>query len=82
MILPTKNIPTDQALLVIAGQVLLQLERPATVTSAWERFSRWREANNMPSFVPFWWFSLAVDVLYAMGSVEYSDGLLRRQNAA
>ena len=81
MILPSKNIPTDQAIITVGGQVLLQLERPATVTGVWERLTRWRAEQAMPSFVPFWWFALALDLLYAMGLIELSGGLLRRVDA-
>jgi hypothetical protein len=81
MILPTKNVPTDQALVTVGAQVLMQLDRPSTISSVWERLCAWRTENSMPSYVPFWWFALALDFLYTIGTIELTDGTLRRRDA-
>ena len=82
MLLPSKSIAADQALITVAGQVLLQLDRPRTVSATWDSLRSWRERHTMPSAVPFWWFALAVDVLYACGAISLSDGMLRREIAS
>ncbi|GII62329.1 hypothetical protein Ssi03_37380 [Sphaerisporangium siamense] len=82
MLLPSKAIPTDQALLAVGAQILIQLERPGTVSVVWDRVLEWRSARGMRSALPFWWFSLALDVLYALGAVEQRNGELMRKSRA
>lgn len=82
MILPSKNMPTDQALVTVGAQILMQLDRPATISRVWDRLTKWRDQHQMPSLVPFWWFALALDLLYTMGAVDFSDGLIRRVSHA
>lgn len=78
MLLPSKNVSADRALLTVGAQILIQLERPGSVSAVWERLIDWRKSEAMGSSVPFWWFALALDVLHAVGVVEWSDGILRR----
>lgn len=82
MLLPSKSTPSDQALITVAGQVLLQLDRPRTVSATWESLRRWRLQNRMQSAVPFWWFALALDVLFAADAVRLEDELLRMNRAS
>jgi hypothetical protein len=81
MILPTKSISQDLALLTVGAQIIQQLERPATVSAAWDRVTSFRTTINAPSALPFWWFSLALDLLFTLGAVELDDGQLTRKNA-
>lgn len=78
MLLPNKSIPADQALVAVGAQILLQLDDPGSVSSIWQRLSEWRKDKKMPSAIPFWWFALALDFLYAAGALEIEDGELRR----
>lgn len=82
MLLPSKSTTADQALITVAGQILLQLDQPRTISATWEALDDWRRENKMPATVPFWWFALAVDVLYAAGAVDLDDGTLRMNRAA
>lgn len=73
MILPTKHLPQERALLTVGAALLAQLERPITVSALWQR------VNGAVSPAPtFDWFVLALDLLYALGAVELRDGLLNR----
>ena len=82
MLLPSKSIPADQALIAVGAQVLLQLERPGSVSAIWQRLVDWRSEHSMPSAIPFWWFALSLDLLYLMGVVSMRDGeLVRGENA-
>jgi hypothetical protein len=81
MILPTKSIGQDLALLTVGAQIIQQLERPATVSAAWDRVTSFRTSINAPSALPFWWFALALDLLFTMGAIELADGQLMRSNA-
>jgi hypothetical protein len=82
VLLPSKAIPTDQALLAVGAQILVQLERPGSVSAVWDRLLEWRSVRGMKSALPFWWFSLALDVLYAIGVVDQRDGELMRKSRA
>lgn len=72
MILPTKHISPSNSLLGVGAVLLKQLERPYTITSLWEQT---RQTPGMGSFERF---SLALDLLYAIGSIDFDQGLLRR----
>ena len=77
MITPTKGIAPDSALLAIGAQVLMQLDQPLTVSQAWARLREWRSSNGHSPAMSFGWFVLALDVLYALGVIEFQDDLLR-----
>ncbi|HVB45659.1 MAG TPA: ABC-three component system middle component 6 [Streptosporangiaceae bacterium] len=82
MIMPSKSIREDLALLTVGAQILQQLDSPATVTSLWERVVSFRVNLNSPSALPFWWFALALDLLYSIGAVELNNGEMVRSLAA
>lgn len=76
MLLPTKGIAPDRALLAVGAQIALQLSQPLTVSQAWARVCTWRKENGHPAPISFGWFALALDVLFALGKVEFRDDLL------
>lgn len=75
MILPTRNIAPDRALLTVSGEVFQLLVQPHTVSSLWDQV---RGANaNRP--LAYSWFLLAVDLLFTIGLVGFDErGLLVR----
>lgn len=78
MLLPSKFIEPDQALLTLSGQILLQLDEPRSIHETWSRLNNWRMARHMQSAVPFWWFALALDVAFTLGAVLLENDLLRK----
>jgi hypothetical protein len=80
VIIPTKAITADRALLTVAAQILKQLDTPTTIDQTWARLRSWREDNDQASPVSFSWFVLACDILYALGVVELHDGLLVKRS--
>ena len=78
MILPTKGIAPQRSLLAVGAQTLQILDEPLTVSQAWSRLRRWRELNQHHEPVPFWWFALALDVLFALGALRIEHDLLTR----
>lgn len=77
MILPTKNISPDRALLTLAGRVFDRLNEPRTVSGVWDEIRSQQKSRA----VAYEWFILAVDLLYLMQLVQFDeDGLLRRSS--
>ena len=72
MILPNQHLDLSASLLGVGAHVLKCVKTPSTVTAVWEEF---KLANRG---VPFSRFILALDFLYTIGAVSYSDGLLLR----
>lgn len=71
MILPTKGIAPDKALLSIGAFVLHDLDEPKTVSRLWADLRRVEEG---PPDLTFDWFVLALDLLYLMGTLDYLGG--------
>lgn len=76
MILPTKGLALDRALLSIGADVLRCLERPKTVSRLWEQMGR--RQSSLLETIPYDWFLLTLDLLYLMGAIEFEEGQLRR----
>ena len=72
MILPSKHISQDYALIGVGAILLDQIDRPRTVTQLWESIRRVKTVGNFERFV------LALDVLYIVGAVHLEDGLIAR----
>ena len=75
MILPTKGIAPDKALLSIGALILNDLAEPKTVSRLWADLRRVEEG---PPDITFDWFVLALDLLFLMGTLEYLGGRLVR----
>jgi len=76
MILPTKHIAPENSLLGIGAGLLTLLAHEQTVTRLWDRA---RAANRVLTFQRF---ILALDLLFAIGAIELTDGILRRRSAS
>lgn len=72
MILPTKHITEDQALIGVGATLLQNLGQPATVSGLWERV---RTKHNVGTFQRF---VLAANLLFLIGTIELRDGLIFR----
>jgi hypothetical protein len=76
LVLPTKRLPEDRALLAVGADVLQMLAHPLTVSKLWEEINRRRTNRNTP--LPFDWFILALSFLFAIGVVDLREGRLFR----
>ena len=74
MILPSKHIPQEKALLTIGAKLLKKLDRPKTVSAVWESM-----CLLMP--LSYDWFILVLDLLYTIEAIEIHDGLLIRRTS-
>lgn len=84
MILPTKHIPQDRALLTVGAHVLKRLYREKTVSALWEEVLndyREKDEQNAVPGISYDWFILTLDFLYALGAIELHDGLLHRRTS-
>lgn len=78
MILPTKSIASDRALLSVAGLVYAKISEPSTVSGLWDEIRR----ENAQRPLGYTWFLLALDLLYMLDLVWFDqDGLLRRSRS-
>lgn len=81
MLLPTKGVSAQRALVTVGADLLELLDRPTTVSALWDRFRRRPDRQFVATRVTFDWFSLALASLFAMGAVEMTDTEhLRRRN--
>lgn len=72
MILPSKHISQDQALIGIGAILLKEVAQPQTVTSLWESVREERTVGTFERFV------LALDMLHIVGAVSLENGLIVR----
>jgi hypothetical protein len=76
MILPSKHISQERALLTIGAKLLEYLDHPKTVSAIWEDI----RVSQPP--ISFDWFVLALDLLYVIDIIEIRDGLISRRTLA
>ena len=81
MILPTKRIPQDRALLAVGADILVLLSRPQTVSKLWKDLKEKRTTRRSANPLPFDWFLLSLSFLFAIGAVTLQDGRLRRSRS-
>ncbi len=84
MILPSKHLSHDRALLTVGGMILRSLTRPMTVSALWDEMVRSMRDQihggpKAPSGLRYHGFVLALDLLYLLNTIELRDGLLYRR---
>lgn len=77
MILPTKHLPADRALLTIGARILAALEEPKTISSLWDKMRVRRDIRNRAP-MSYDWFILSLDLLFLLGAVHFASGLIRK----
>lgn len=78
MILPTKHLRPDRALIAVGSDVLGLLSEPKTVSRLWEEFRELRSRRTGVAPVTYEWFVLAIDLLFVLGAVMFEKGQVRR----
>jgi hypothetical protein len=78
MILPTKHIRPERALLTIGAEVLGCLREPMTVSRVWDELRKRRGETSEPSAITYDWFILALDLLFIVKAVDFDSGVLRK----
>lgn len=80
MILPSKHLSQDRALLTVGARLLSHLKQPKTVSALWDEISR--SLISMGGKKPalrYDAYVLTLDLLFLIGAIELQDGLLRRR---
>ncbi len=72
LLLPNKYMREQTTILAAGAAVLRELQRPRTIS--WLR-DRLRSESSIPTMHRL---ALALDLLYALGLVEFEDGRIRR----
>lgn len=78
MIIPTKHLTQDRALLSVGAKILPSLKHPITVSALWEHLSRDSTPTASQNALRYDAFVLALDLLFLMGTIQLNDGLLKR----
>ena len=81
MILPTKHLSQERALLTLGGSLLNNMSHPKTVSALWEDVTQKNSSNGSQFAMRYERFVLALDLLFIMGAVEIEDGLLYRTSS-
>ena len=80
MILPSKHLSQDRALLTVGAHILQNLRQPTTVSALWEELPcQPKESKNETMFLSYDNFVLSLDLLFLLGAIELAEGLLRRR---
>lgn len=80
MILPSKHLSQNRALLTVGAVILRHLSVPITVSALWEQLSHFSRDHSASSPLRYDAFVLALDLLFLMGAVDLRDGLLVRRS--
>jgi len=75
MILPSKHLSQQRALLSVGAKILQHLQMPKTVSAIWEELTK-ADDDKALSNMGYNSFILALDLLYSISAIEMEDGLL------
>jgi hypothetical protein len=78
MILPTKHIKPDRALLAVGAEMLQSLREPMTVSRLWDEVRTARQDRAVSAPVNYDWYVLALDLLFLLGAVKFEQGLISK----
>jgi len=79
MLMPTKHIKTENALIGVGAELLALLDRDKTVSRLFHDLQGERHINDLAT-IHFDWFLLAVDFLFAIGAIRFEAGLIKKMN--
>lgn len=79
MLMPTKHIRVENALVGIGAEVLAQLDRNKPVSTLFHEVQK-RRADAEVTTIEFDWFLLALDFLFITGAIRHDAGLIKRAN--
>ena len=78
MILPTKHLSPDRAIITIASEILELIDNRSTVSSVWNDFRHKNKASMRQCEIAYDWYILSLDFLYLISAIEEDNGILAR----
>ena len=81
MILPTKRLHQNRALLAVGAEVLRRLDEPKTVSRLWDEIQRTYRGRAASPTLTYDWFVLSLDFLFAVNAIGLQHGLITKQRA-
>ena len=81
MILPTKHLKPERALLSIGSYILSHLHEPATVSRLWDEIRSRPDYQSETAPINYEWFVLAMDLLFMIDAVKFERGLVRKASS-
>ena len=81
MILPTKRLHQNRALLAVGAEVLRRLDEPKTVSRLWDEIQRTYRGRAASPTLTYDWFVLSLDFLFAVNAIGLQHGLISKQRA-
>jgi hypothetical protein len=78
MILPTKHVRADRALIGVGAEALDILKQPMTMSRLWDEMRGRRSLHSPNAPIDYQWFILSLDLLFMIGAVDFDRGLVRR----
>lgn len=82
MILPTKHITPERALLTIGSRVLICLDQPKTVSALWLDTQRLlkKDFSKTLNNLSYNTFILTLDLLFLVSAIQYENGLIAKSS--
>ncbi len=80
MILPTKRLHQDRALLSVGAEVLRRLDEPKTVSRLWDEVQA-KYRGRKTATLTYDWFVLALDLLFSVNAVTLANGRIAKKAA-
>ena len=81
MILPTKHVRADRALVGVGAELLNLLHEPMTISRLWNEFRARRSAGSTRAPIDYHWFILSLDFLFMIRAVQTIRGVLVRSES-
>ena len=81
MILPTKRLHQNRALLAVGAEVLRRLDEPKTVSRLWDEIQKTYRGRAASPTLTYDWFVLSLDFLFAVNAIGLHHGLITKQRA-
>jgi len=83
MILPSKHLSQERALLTAGARILQHMHQPKTVSALWEefRFGDEKGLHSTSTVLNYDEFVLSLDLLFLIGAIEMKEGLLARRTS-
>lgn len=80
MILPTKHLGPERAMLAVGAEILGLLTEPKTTSRLWNELKHTVSERSSTHILSYDWFILTLDFLYMTGSIEMTYGRIQRAN--